>query len=370
MNLTAIVIGTGWAGEGHVLGLRSAGVNVVALCGRSKEATDRKTEDLGVDNPRYDWEKVIEEFKPDIVSIATTVPPHRNIAETASALGCNVICEKPLAQNGKEARAMLEAVKKSGVKHGYAASGCYKPKYAFMKSLIEGGVIGTLKEFEDVFFSSLNFQSLAYSWIHNTAEGGGALNNKFPHDLESVARMIGGRVIEAGGYARRMMDKIPVVKRYHDIRELVSSRPLSEEELAKAEWRAADTDHGYTVNVKYQLGDGSTVDALFYLGMGSRPIQNYEAIVGEKGTLYIEGDSTEIKHLDKASGEWKGLAIPGEIEGGSVQELWNIFFKEFVSDLIGKGNRNYPTFHDGLVACEVMDIVRRSDSMTSIPTDA
>lgn len=35
MQLRAIVIGAGWAGEGHTLALRSAGVEVVALSGRS-----------------------------------------------------------------------------------------------------------------------------------------------------------------------------------------------------------------------------------------------------------------------------------------------------------------------------------------------
>ena len=35
MTIRAVVIGAGWAGEGHVIGLRDAGVEVVALFGRT-----------------------------------------------------------------------------------------------------------------------------------------------------------------------------------------------------------------------------------------------------------------------------------------------------------------------------------------------
>ena len=37
MTLRAVVIGTGWAGEGHTKALRHVGVDVAALCGRTPE---------------------------------------------------------------------------------------------------------------------------------------------------------------------------------------------------------------------------------------------------------------------------------------------------------------------------------------------
>ncbi len=39
MTMRAVVIGAGWAGEGHIIGLRDAGVEVVALFGRTPEPT-------------------------------------------------------------------------------------------------------------------------------------------------------------------------------------------------------------------------------------------------------------------------------------------------------------------------------------------
>jgi predicted dehydrogenase len=54
MTLRSIVIGTGWAGEGHTLALQAAGVEVVALCGRTPEPARAMAEKLGVKEVRFD----------------------------------------------------------------------------------------------------------------------------------------------------------------------------------------------------------------------------------------------------------------------------------------------------------------------------
>jgi predicted dehydrogenase len=110
MLLRAVIIGAGWAGEGHTLGLRDAGVDVVALCGRTPEPALAKAAQLGVSEVRFDWHAALEEFRPDIVAIATPGDVHRAIAEHAAALGCHIVCEKPLATRAADARAMLEEV--------------------------------------------------------------------------------------------------------------------------------------------------------------------------------------------------------------------------------------------------------------------
>jgi hypothetical protein len=109
MTVRAIVIGTGWAGEGHVRGLRDAGVEVVALCGRTPEPAHALAVREGVPEVRFDWRQALAEFRPDLVSIATTAGPHRDIAVAAAAAGCYVVCEKPLAPTAQEVREMLAA---------------------------------------------------------------------------------------------------------------------------------------------------------------------------------------------------------------------------------------------------------------------
>jgi predicted dehydrogenase len=107
METKAVVIGAGWAGEGHTLALREAGVDVIALCGRNPDAAREMAEKLDISDVRLDWREAIESLQPDVVSLATPAKPHREIAETASNLGSNLFCDKPIALSSAEAASML-----------------------------------------------------------------------------------------------------------------------------------------------------------------------------------------------------------------------------------------------------------------------
>ena len=74
--MRAVVIGAGWAGEGHIIGLRDAGVEVVALFGRTPEPTYQRAAQLGITDVGFDWRAGLEELRPEIVSIATPADSH------------------------------------------------------------------------------------------------------------------------------------------------------------------------------------------------------------------------------------------------------------------------------------------------------
>src|SRR5262245_20012856 len=102
MTLRAVVIGTGWAGEGHTIALREAGVEVVAMCGRTPEPAKAMAVRLGIEHVRFDWRQALEALRPDIVSIATPAAPHREMVEFAAHLSSHIVCDKPLGLNAKE----------------------------------------------------------------------------------------------------------------------------------------------------------------------------------------------------------------------------------------------------------------------------
>jgi predicted dehydrogenase len=136
MTLRAVVIGAGWAGEGHTVALRTAGVAVVAMCGRTPEPTKAMAAKLGIADARFDWRRALDELRPDIVTIATPAAPHQEIAEFAARLGCHLMCDKPLGVNAKAARAMLNAVRQAGVKHAYGSTSRYAPVCRYARQLL------------------------------------------------------------------------------------------------------------------------------------------------------------------------------------------------------------------------------------------
>jgi predicted dehydrogenase len=362
MALRAVVIGAGWAGGGHTIGLRDAGVEVVALCGRTPEPARAKAAQLGVPEVRFDWHAALEEFRPDIVSIATPADVHRAIAEHAADLGCQIVCDKPLAASAADARAMLAAATRAGVKTAYAATGCYAPAVLHAQQLVREGAIGRVTAIE----SMLNFfipNELPFCWFHERARGGGMLSSVFTHKLAQVLRITGGEVVAASGVSRSFLDRVPVGPAIHDIRELFGPIPGWDASQA-TEWRKADSDADYTVTLDLRLPDGADSRATFRGSMGHYPHPECLVVNGASGALHLIGEhggEDHVRAFDRQRGEWEDLAIPEAITAAlprdedGTQRCWNQLFREFAADVRGEGSAGYPTFQDGWVAMEVIE---------------
>lgn len=93
------------------------------------------------------------------------------MAVAAAEAGCHVACEKPLGVNAAEAREMLAAGERKGVKHAYAATGCYAPFFGYVRSLLSEGVIGMVREI-DYMVHDFNLPPLVPRfWVHQLESG-------------------------------------------------------------------------------------------------------------------------------------------------------------------------------------------------------
>lgn len=175
-RLRAVVIGAGWAGEGHTKALQWCGVDVVAICARQEAVVQQVAERLGVAVGSADWRAVLKRVRPDIVSIATPAVLRREIVEVAAVLGSHLVCEKPLAVNATEAADTFRLADAAGIKHAYAATHRYDPSVVWLAELVQEGTVGPLTELVGTFRSNLP-PVLPYSWALEAQAGGGLLNN-------------------------------------------------------------------------------------------------------------------------------------------------------------------------------------------------
>jgi predicted dehydrogenase len=228
--LTAVVIGAGWAGEGHTIALQQCGVEVVGICSRTEDAVRAAAERLGVPHPSTDWRASLTTLKPDIVAIATPANLRIEVVELAASLGSHILCDKPLAAHADEAERMTHIVEEAGVKHGFAATQRYDPSVAWAAELIASGAIGELRAVDHV-VGRLMTDLTPWSWLTFWRRAA-ALNTAH---ASLHARTDGGR-------AYRRWPRVNVAQsrpwsrcsRYsHHIQ-----RP-SPEEAAKLEWRSA-----------------------------------------------------------------------------------------------------------------------------------
>nr|HMN29741.1 Gfo/Idh/MocA family oxidoreductase [Caldilineaceae bacterium] len=120
-SLRALILGSGYAGEGHTLALRRAGVDVVAMAGRTASAVQVAAERLAIPQHGADWRAMINQLRPDIVAVGTPGGAHLEQCSGAIAAGCHVLCDKPLATTAADARQIYALAKAKGVKTAYAA---------------------------------------------------------------------------------------------------------------------------------------------------------------------------------------------------------------------------------------------------------
>ena len=374
MTLRAIVIGTGWAGEGHTRALQTAGVEVVALCGRTPEWTRALADELGVP-AHLDWRAALDELHPDIVAIATPGAAHHDVGVAAAEAGCHVACEKPLAVTVAEARAMLAAVERAGVKHAYAATSVYEATYRHTRRPLTDGVIGQVRLIQQQ-VGAWGFPppNMAYNWGHQLKEGGGALNGIFTHLLQSVLFLTRGTVTAAMGTTYRSLERAPVGPVPHHAHRAPAAL-LTPEQMQAAEWRPADADQGFTVLLQLGMPDGHAATAVITLPEGNHePHPSFCAIHGSHGSLYLTSEpggyipNHRLEHFDPTRGAWVDVDVPPSVlQPGDDGNAWNPFFRDFVADVRGEGYAGYPTFQDGVVAVEVMEVVRSGCSWTRMP---
>ena len=114
-KLKVAVIGVGSISELHIGGyLENENTELYAFCDINEKTLKEKGEKHGVTRLYTDKEKMFSELPEiDIVSVCTWNCAHAECTIAALNAGKDVICEKPMAMNQKEAEAMIEAAKKN-----------------------------------------------------------------------------------------------------------------------------------------------------------------------------------------------------------------------------------------------------------------
>lgn len=115
--LRVAIVGAGKVSTEHIGAYRNAGVEVVAICSRTKEGAQRKADEFGLSAHAYDnFDRLLEKEDIDIVSLCSSPELHAEQTIKAALAGKHIAIEKPVALNRKELEAMHQAVSDAGVK--------------------------------------------------------------------------------------------------------------------------------------------------------------------------------------------------------------------------------------------------------------
>lgn len=191
------IIGIGNMGTQHVINITSGKVpnlEIGALCDIDPEKRKKLSEKYPNIKIFENSDEIIESGLCDAILIATPHYFHPPIAKKAFEKGLHVLTEKPAGVYTAQVKEMNEAAKKSGKIFGIMYNQRTNPVYKKLRELIQNGSLGSIKRvawiITDWYRPQAYHDSCTWRSTWKT-EGGGALINQNPHQLDLWQWMFG-----------------------------------------------------------------------------------------------------------------------------------------------------------------------------------
>ena len=184
---------------------------LVALCDLShtrmafwnSEVTGRHG---GAALPTYhadDFDQMIAEQTPDVVIVTTVDCHHDQYIIRAMELGCDVVTEKPMTTDEVKARAILDAVERTGRYLRVAFNYRYMPAVSKLREIVRDGAIGTPTSVDFQWYLNTRHGADYFRrWHRQMQNSGGLLVHKSTHHFDMVNFILGSyvqRVFAMGG---------------------------------------------------------------------------------------------------------------------------------------------------------------------------
>jgi len=181
------------------------------ICGRDRAALEAAKQQFGWEKIETDWRKVVEREDIQVVDISTPGHLHCEMALAAAQAGKHIICEKPLANTLADAKAMLKAVEKAGVKHMLMHNYRKIPAVAFARKLIEDGKVGNVYHYHGAYLQDwIMDPGFPLVWrLEKKFAGSGALGDIGSHAAD-LARYLNGEINSVTGHMTTFIKERPL----------------------------------------------------------------------------------------------------------------------------------------------------------------
>lgn len=219
-----------------------------------------------------EFEKMIEEQKPDIVIVTTIDRTHDKYIIKAMEMGCDVITEKPMTMNADKCQDILDTVKRTGRNLRVTFNYRYAPHNTKIRELIRDGVIGDVKQIHFEWMLNTDHGADYFRrWHRDKRNSGGLLVHKSTHHFDLVNFWLATepkQVFAYGDlafYGRENAEKRGITKFYYraDGSEFAKADPFALHMRGNAGLEAlylnAEEDDGY-LRDQSVFGDGISIE--------------------------------------------------------------------------------------------------------------
>ena len=344
-----------------------ADANVVrkVICGRDADGVAQAAKKFGWECAETDWKKLASRGDVDMVDINAPSYLHKEMAIFAANEGKHVFCEKPLAFSTADAREIIEAVNKNGVRHQIAFNFRFAPAVRVIRAMIESGRLGKIYHFRghylQDFIMSPDFPKV---WrLDKTVAGSGSLGDLGAHVID-MARYLVGDVKSVVGMSKTFIDERPIPE---------GMTGLSGKASANAPREAVDVDDATSFIGEFENGALLQIEATRFAA-GNRNNMAFE-INGSLGSVrfgvericeleYYDANCDEglqgfstitvTEGVHPYAGNWWPAGHAYGYEHTIVHEVY-----EFIQSVAHSAPAS-PDFVDGMKCAQIMEAVELS----------
>lgn len=185
---------------------QTAKLNLVSCFTRSEEKR-RSFSDKYACAHEQSYEQLLARDDVDAVVITAPNNEHCSLTEAAAASGKHVFVEKPIALEIPEAKAMIEACERGGVKLAVGASSRFLQGHRICRKLIEDGALGNIALVESNYSNErgLHYTPANWQWYAHGSPGGPLMQVAI-HQIDNFLYLF-GRIRSVSANFRKMMTK-------------------------------------------------------------------------------------------------------------------------------------------------------------------
>ncbi|MBI1256662.1 MAG: gfo/Idh/MocA family oxidoreductase [Chloroflexi bacterium] len=342
------VIGASFAKAAYLPALKTIeDVEIVAIASAHLSSAQATAKAFDIPHAYDNWEQMLAAHPVDLVCIATPTIYHAPMVLKALGAGAHVLCEKPMAMNRDEARAMLDEAEALGRVHLIGHELRFNPNRRKIHQMIADGTLGEIRHVN----------------VWNIASSYGDPASRVKDDWWSLAEMGGGRLGANGSHQidllRFWLGEMGAVSGY--VTTVVPNR--IDKKTGEA-WVATADD---LVSFSAEMASGALA-TVFMSGVARHNLDNTAQIFGSKGTLLLSNKDETLWYARPGepfadiSETDPNASLPG-INAG----IWNVSVVGMMGELTdaireGRAVNEGATFFDGWRCQVIMDAIKQSSA--------
>jgi predicted dehydrogenase len=274
---------------------------LVAVAGRNQAAVQAAADRFGYEKAYTNWQDLVAD--PDVQLFDNGGPNNAHAEPTIAAamVGKHVFCEKPLARTAEEAKTMLDAVEKAGVKHMVAYNYRFVPAIVHARNLIASGALGRIFHFRAVYLQDWIIDpNFPMTWrFTKEVAGSGSLGDLGSHILD-LGRFLVGEPVKVMGM----------------LKTFITERPDGEGGRAQV-----DVDDAVTALLEFDNGALGTIEATRFAN-GHRNGNMWE-INGENGSIKFNLERLNELDVYWADGKKETLGFTNVLVSEGYHPYWS-----------------------------------------------